>query len=136
MYIAKFLFHFAFCFTILTTGFGQEAFTNCSAAFLNDKIVVDDYSPTGTCSLPGTATGELTVCTVNLSPESSTPMDKIGFKIALRDNTTGTLTMFSNKTYNQVDIQAVLSRCKKGDRIVLITTNELYSLPHNEILVK
>lgn len=123
------------CSVLSITVFSQEAFTNCSAAFLNNKLVVDEYSPSGKCTLPDTATGELTVCTANLSPENSIPVEKIKFKIALRDKSTGTLTMFSNETYKQVDIRKVLTRCKKGDHIVLITTDTEYSLPHNEIQV-
>lgn len=123
------------CCTVSVAGFSQEAFSNCAAAFLNNELVVDEYSPKGKCTLSDTATGELTVCTANLSPEKSVPVDKIKFKIALRDKSTGTLTMFSNETYKQVDIRKVLARCKKGDHIVLITTDTEYALPHNEIQV-
>jgi hypothetical protein len=124
-----------FCCAIAVFGCAQEPFTNCTAAFLNNKIVVDQYTPDGKCTLPDSATGELTVCTADLSPENSFPVKKIKFKIALRDKNTGTLTMFSNETYKQVDIRKVLARCKKGDHIVLITMDDAYSLPHNEILV-
>lgn len=123
------------CCVVSFSSFSQEAFSNCAAAFLNNKLVVDEYTPSGKCTLPDTATGELSVCTANLSPEKSVPVDKIKFKIALRDKSTGTLTMFSNETYKQVDIRKVLARCKKGDHIVLITTDTEYALPHNEILV-
>lgn len=123
------------CCVVSVAGFSQEAFSNCAAAFLNNKLVVDEYSPKGKCTLSDTATGELTVCTASLSPEKSVPVDKIKFKIALRDKSTGTLTMFSNETYKQVDIAKVLARCKKGDHIVLITTDTEYALPHNEIQV-
>lgn len=123
------------CSTISATGFSQEAFSNCAAAFLNNNLVVNEYSPNGKCALPDTATGELSVCTVLLSSKTSTPVEKIRFKIALRDKSTGTLTMFSNETYKQVDIRKVLARCKKGDHIVLITTDTEYALPHHEIVV-
>ncbi|MEQ1744472.1 MAG: hypothetical protein ABMA02_03535 [Saprospiraceae bacterium] len=123
------------CSVLSVTGFSQEAFSNCAAAFLNNKLVVDEYAPGGKCILPDSATGELTVCTANLSPENTVPVDKIKFKVALRDKSTGTLTMFSNETYKQVDIRKVLARCKKGDHIVLVTTDTEYALPHNEILV-
>jgi len=124
------------CNVVFVTGFSQEPFSSCAAAFLNNKLVVDEYTPKGKCTLPDTAAGELTVCTANLSPDKTVPVDKIRFKIALRDKSTGTLTMFSNETYKQVDIQKVLARCKKGDHIVLLTTDTEYALPHNEILVR
>jgi hypothetical protein len=114
----------------------QKAFTNCSAAFLNDKIIVDEYTDQGKCALPAEATGTLTVCTASLSPEKSVPTGNIKFKIAIRDKATKTLTMFSNETYQQTDIQKVMARCHKGDSIVLLTMDDEYALPHNEILVK
>lgn len=114
----------------------QKSFSNCSAAFLNDKIIVDEYSDQGKCVLPADATGTLTVCTASLSPEKSIPTGKIKFKIAIRDKATKTLTMFSNETYQQADIQKVMTRCQKGDSIVLLTMDAEYALPHNEILVK
>jgi hypothetical protein len=130
-----------FLFTIFLTlpalsVFGQNHFNNCTAAFLGQKIVVDQYSPEGKCVLPQTATGELTVCTADLSPERSIAKDKIAFKIAIRDKNTGTLVMYSSDTYRKIDIQKVLAQCSPGDRIVLLTMDREYALPHNEILVQ
>lgn len=120
---------------LCTPAFGQAAFQNCTAAFLDNKIVVDDYSPTGKCSLAANATGQLTVCTADLSPTSSRAVDKINFKIAIRDHQTKTLVMYSNENYRQVDVRKVLAKCRKGDHIVLLTMDTQYALPHNEILV-
>jgi hypothetical protein len=74
----------------------QSAFNNCAAVFLDNTMVVDDYSPRGTCKIAKNATGELTVCTANLSPSASIPVDKIKFKIAIKDQNTGTLVMYSD----------------------------------------
>jgi hypothetical protein len=113
----------------------QGAFQNCTAAFLGSKMVVNEYAPTGKCRLPATATGELTLCTVDLSPAQSKAVDKIDFTVAIRDKDTGTLTMFSGETFRQILVQNVLAKCKKGDHIVLLTLDRRYALPHNEILV-
>ena len=126
---------FLFCSAIAQWSLAQKSFTNCAAAFLDGKIVVDDYSPTGKCTLPIGAKGELTVCTADLSPTSSIPVDKIKFRIAVRDGNTKTLWMYSGDSFTKVNIRKVLSRCKKGDHIVLLTTDSEYALPHNEILV-
>jgi hypothetical protein len=117
-------------------GLAQEPFNNCTAAFLDGKMVVDEYSPTGKCSLAADAKGELTVCTADLSPTSSIPVDKIRFRIAVRDANTKTLWMYSGDTFTKLNIRKVLDKCKKGDHIVLLTTDDRYALPHNEILVK
>lgn len=112
---------------------GQQV---CSAAFLNNKMVVDEYTPKGKCSLPLTARGELTVATAELSSNESKAVDIVSFKIAIRDENTRTLTMFSGDDFRKIEIQKVLAKCKKGDSIVLLTLEKQYALPHNEILVK
>lgn len=125
-----------FCLNVYGVCLAQEAFTNCTAAFLDNKIVVDEYTPDGKCVLPQTATGVLSVCTADLSPSNSYPVAKIKFMVALRDQNSRTLTMYSTETYKQLDIQKVMARCKKGDHIVLLTLDDEYAFPHNEILVK
>lgn len=119
-----------------TSAPAQQAFTNCSAAFVGDRMLVDTYSPKGKCTLATTASGTLTVQTVVLSTTESKAIDPIDFKVAIRDKSTGTLHLYSKKTYRQVPVQHVLARCKKGDQIVLLTVGRRYALPHNEILVQ
>ena len=82
------------------------------------------------------ATGTLTVQTVDLSLTTSIGIDKIEFRVAIRDKATGTLFQYSGETYREVAIQSVLAHCKKGDQIVLLTIDGRYALPHNEILVQ
>lgn len=115
--------------------FAQKSFSNCSAAFLNNKMVVSEYTDKGKCEVSESTSGNLTVNTVNLSSAESKAVDKITFKVAIRDKNTGTLTMFSDAEYTAVDIKSILSKCKKGDHIVLLTLNAEFALPHNEILV-
>ncbi|MCY7359289.1 MAG: hypothetical protein LH609_17910 [Rudanella sp.] len=114
----------------------QKPFTNCAAAFVGDKMVVNEYSPKGTCQLTTTATGDLSVQTVDFSPESTKALDKIDFNVAIRDKATGTLIMYSGETFRQVPVQQVLAKCKKGDHIVLLTLDNRYALPHNEIVIQ
>lgn len=125
-----------FCTLLSAACFGQKAFTDCSAAFLNSKMVVDSYTKQGKCLLSSSATGELTVCTVNLSPTESKAVDKIAFKIAIRDKDTQTILLYSNENFKQVAIERVLAKCKKGDHIMLLTLDNKYAMPHNEILVQ
>ncbi|HMQ86244.1 MAG TPA: hypothetical protein PKB07_01570 [Flavilitoribacter sp.] len=124
-----------FMLAAATSVFAQSDFRNCSAAFLNGKMVVDQYTDDGKCILSQKATGELTVCTAELFPDKSIPKDKIEFKIAIRDKNTGTLTMFSADPFVKADMQEIMAKCTPGDHIVLITMAREYALPHNEILV-
>lgn len=121
--------------SISNLSFAQQKFTNCSAAFLDNKIVVNEYTTIGKCTLPATSNGKLTVCTAELSAKESKAVEKIPFKIAIRDKKTQTLTSFSDKTFKEIDIQNILKKCGKGDHIILMTTDNQYALPHNEILV-
>lgn len=114
----------------------QEAFSSCTAAFLDKKMIVDEYSPTGKCVLSQKATGMLTVCTADLNENGGTAVEKIKFKVAIRNGNSKTLIMFSEKTYEEIHLSAVLKKCQKGDAIVLITLNDQYALPHNEILIQ
>jgi len=112
--------------------FGQERFTNCTAAYLDNKLVVNDYSPDGHCEILKSATGELTVQTMN----DTAPTGKTNFKIAIRDGNTKTLLSFSDKAYKEIPVEKILAKCQLGDAIVLLTLDNRYALPHNEILVK
>lgn len=118
-----------------TASRAQPPFSQCTAAFVSDKLIVDNYSPTGRCQLPTSTTGLLTVQTVALTPTATKPLLKVDFTVAIRDKTTGTLHLYSSRTYQQLPVKSVLAKCKKGDHILLLTKDSRYSLPHNEILV-
>lgn len=113
----------------------QNKFTNCTAAFLNNKMIVTEYSNKGKSTVSEKSIGQLTVCTAEISSEKSKPVEKIMFKVAIRDKKSKTLVMYSDEGFKQIDIQNILKKCKKGDLIVLMTTDNQYALPHNEILV-
>lgn len=129
-----------FVVALICTGFSQalyaqHSFSNCSAAFISNKMVVNEYSDKGKCAISTKASGLLTVSTVNLSPKENKAVDPLSFKVAIRDKNTGTLTMFSDVKYKQVEVKEVMSKCKKGDKIVLLTLDPQFALPHNEILI-
>ena len=128
----KNLFFLTFIIVSISSAAGQDRFTNCAAAYLDSKLVVNDYSPEGYCELSKSASGELTVQTMS----DLVPIGKINFKLAIRDGNSKTLMSYSNKTYQEVDIKPLLAKCKPGDAIVLLTLDDRYALPHNEILVK
>ena len=121
---------------ITTTVFSQDAFKDCAAICLDKVALVKDYSPNGTCEIEQNAKGILTAYTVHLSETAITPKQAINFKIAIEDAVTKTLWLFSEKTFQQIDVEKVLTRCKRGDVIRLITVDNAFALPHNEILVK
>ena len=114
----------------------QSKFNNCSAIFLNQKMVVNDYSPEGKCVVSEASKGKLTVSTATFDNNQWYAGDKIAFKITIRDGKTKTLWSYSDKTFKEIDMEKVLSKCQKGDYILVSVIEDQYSLPHNEILVE
>lgn len=115
--------------------FGQNTYTRCTAAFLNDHLIVNEYSPEGKCMLDSTSRGMLTVCPATYENGKWTQEYQAEFMVAVRDKDTRTFWMFSDKRYKKLEISKVLAECRKGDQIVLLTVDSRLALPHNEILV-
>ncbi|WP_080239553.1 hypothetical protein [Spirosoma rigui] len=122
------------CFSA-TPGLARPPYSRCTAAFLSNKLIVTSYSPKGRCQLPASATGILTVQTVALTPTVTKPLRNVEFSIAIRDKATGTVHLYTRQTYRHYPVKSVLANCKKGDHLILLTTDRQYVLPHNEILV-
>ncbi len=136
MTFVKIFFPAALSLLLATAATGQKRFVNCAAAFLDERMIVNEYSPDGFCEIDPGAKGQLTVQTADLSPERSIPTGKIEFRIAIRDGNSKTLLAFSDRSYRQIDIRQLLDRCQPGDTIVLLTTDAEYALPHHEIRVR
>ena len=116
---------------------GQNDFTNCTAVLLNNKMVVNEYTPSGKCELAIDAKGVFTVQPVSLGENGSAdPRGKRRFKIAIRDGNTRTLFLYADKAYEEIEANKILSQCKKGDSIVFITMDRDLALPHSEVLVQ
>jgi hypothetical protein len=117
--------------------YSQIQAQSCSAAFLDNKMIVNEYTPEGKCFLKLEASGTLIVAETELFDDGRFNItNKIGFMVAIRDKNTKTLTMYSTEVFPQADIRPILAKCQKGDSIVLLTMKKDYALPHNEILIQ
>jgi hypothetical protein len=135
--LPQLLFAFALLFCSANLAAQENDFNNCVAPFLDKKMIVNEYSTEGKSVLAANATGELTLRPVFLTAGKDPEWgDKISFKIAIRDSNSKTMTVFSEKTYKEIDIQNVLGKCKKGDHIVLLMLERNWAVPHGEILVE
>lgn len=114
----------------------QERFRSCSAAFLDQHMIVTEYTDHGICEVSKLSGGTLTVQTVYLSPEENRPTGKLKFRLAIQDGDTGTIWSYSDKTYQDISIQEILGKCRAGDQIVLMTVDDDFALPHSKIAVK
>lgn len=126
--------------SICSNSFGQEVFSNCSAVFINDQMIVEEYSATAKAKISKDAMGWISAGTVNLGDVSKGEKkfeitDKFEFGVAIKDGNTHTIMLFSPKQYKKIEAEKILAKCKKGDSIIIMTTDNTFALPHNEILV-
>ncbi len=76
--------------------------------------------------------GDITLKILDNS-ERLTSIEDPSFQIAIKDDKTGTQRLLSNKIYTKVNAEKVVSQCKEGERIIILTTDRKYSLPNNTI---
>ena len=123
--------------TIALRAQSENDFSNCSAIFLNGKMLVNEYSPEGKCKITASTTGKLSLHPVELFEDGrAVPKGDIRFKVAIRGLPSGTLMLWSEKTYKKVDLSKILPACKKGESIVLLTLEREWAVSHNEILIE
>ncbi|MEO1263710.1 MAG: hypothetical protein AAFZ15_33175 [Bacteroidota bacterium] len=114
----------------------KQPYSDCTAIFLNQEMLVDDYSPKGKCKISQNATGTLFVSTTQLSLDFANPLKSIEFRVAIVNNQTNTIWQYSDKTYKKVDLEKILEKCEVGDDILIMTVDQTYSLPHNKIEIE
>ena len=112
-----------------------EAFSDCAAIFYKGEMLVNEYSPKGSCSIIKGNKGVITLASVELNENGGRAIKNLPFKIAIKDHKTNTIVMYSDKKYTEIMIEDVLTRCRKGDKILIMTLDSTYALPHNEIEV-
>ena len=108
-------------------------YKECAAILYKGNLLVNEYSPRGICKLEEGMTGTLTVATVKLSDSGGIPVKNIAFKVAIKNARTNTIWMYSEKALLEVQLEDILKKCEKGDRIIFMTVDQQYSLPHHEI---
>ena len=110
-------------------------YKECAAILYKGKLLVDEYSPKGKCKLEQGMKGTLSVATITSSDSDNTPVPakNIAFRVAIKNGRTNTIWMYSEKNLLEVQLEDILKKCEKGDRIIFMTVDQQYSLPHHEI---
>ena len=108
-------------------------YIDCTAIFFNGEMLVDEYSPKGSCKLSSNMTGLLTVSTVALDENGGKAVKPIEFRVAIKNKRTNTMYMYSPDSYMELNAIDVMMKCEKGDKIIIMTTDQKYSLTHHEI---
>lgn len=129
-----------FMLGVLSNSYGQDTFSSCSAVFLNNQMIVEEYSATAKAKISKDTQGWISAGSVTLGEVSKGEKkfeitDKFEFGVAIKDANTGTIILFSPKAYKKIEAEKVLAKCKKGDSIIIMTTENTFALPHNDILV-
>ncbi len=99
-------------------------------------MLVDEYTADGQCAVFPEMTGDLTISTVDFSFGDFGLTLPVLFKVAIKNEQTNTLWMYSEASFIKIRLEDVLKKCQLGDRIILITVDQEYALPHHEIVVK
>lgn len=113
----------------------SENYKDCAAILYKGNVLVNEYSPRGFCKLETGMTGPLTVASVALDEEGATPGKNISFRVAIKNERTNTMWMFSDQVYEEVQLEDILRKIEKDDKIIIMTVDRKYSLPHHEIKV-
>jgi hypothetical protein len=121
------------CLFIVNSAFAQKKHTECAAAFVGEKMIVDEYSPRGISKISKNATGRLSVNLVELGESTVVKGKAVNFLVAIEDKDTQTLTIVSNEETNAKNLKSLLKMVNVGDFIVLVATKDKYALPHHHI---
>ena len=110
-------------------------YNDCAAILFNGKMLADEYSPEGKCKLGADMKGILTVAEVKLPATCNAQAKSIAFKVAIKNKRANTIWMYSEKALQEVQLEDILKKCEPGDRIIFMTVDQRYSLPHHEVEV-
>lgn len=111
----------------------QQAYNDCAAIFFNGSMLVDNYSPDGKCVLNSNRKGELTLYTVSLTDRGNTKVLGLPFRVAIQNDRTGTYWLHTKETVKSILLEDLILECEEGDRLVVITDDKKYALPHGVV---
>lgn len=128
------VFFVASCFGVSL--WAQGDFNTCAAVYLNDDMLISEYSPRGKSQVSMDAQGQLRLRKI-VAPkdkwEVSGPAQE--FRVAIKDKQTGSLVMLDDRRYRSLKLSEVLAFCEAGDKIMIIATDRSLGIPGAEILV-
>ncbi|MEL6649972.1 MAG: hypothetical protein AAFQ87_04120 [Bacteroidota bacterium] len=114
----------------------QGDFSTCAAVYLNDNMLISEYSPRGESKVSLNAQGQLRLRKI-VAPkdkwEVSGPSQE--FRVAIKDKQTGSLVMLDDRRYRSLELSEILAFCEAGDKIMILATDRSLGIPGSEILV-
>ena len=111
---------------------------SCSVVTLDQVWIPESYDRGAKCAIEKSATGTISVHeTFDVSDRDHyNKEDYISFKVVLFKKGFDTMVLYSDQDYSSLDVASVLTKCEKGDEIIIILNDsDNYSLPHHRITV-
>lgn len=115
------------------TNLQPVGYNDCAAIFKNDKMLVDDFSPRGKCKMEIGTDDKLTVATVALNDEGARKTKDLEFHVAIKNERTSTYFLVTKEPVMSIDWPTIYKQCEEGDKVIILTTDNKYALPHAEI---
>lgn len=106
-----------------------------TAVLYDGKPIVKEDSPDGPLKLTSRTRGKITIAPIDRTSREVLQNPPIGFKIGIRDYQSNTLWMYSEKTFYEVRLEDILSKCQMGDQVIFMTVDRKYRLPRHEVVV-
>ena len=115
-------------------GCASKDYSDCAAILFNGDVLVDEFSPSGRCTIEEKKTGKLNIATVDILTETlMIPKRLLKFHVAIKNMETNTLVLLTTEAVLEIELEDVRKQCSKGDLIIILTDDKKYSLTHHEI---
>ena len=131
--IMNFRFHLTYLLILLPSlVWSQGDFETCAALYIDGKQAVDEYSPRGIIRVAPDAKGLLMVkAWTEQGPEG----EPLRFQVALQNGKTNTLALLNPSSVTKLELAPLLAQVNQGDKLLILTEDHQYSLPHHEIQI-
>ena len=114
---------------------GAPPYRNCAAVIINGVVCDDNYFVEGKPRIGQGMKGELTVASVSMSEEGTLPINNILFQVAIKNERTNTTWIYTKAPVSSVNLNDLLSKCEKGDYLIIMPSDQQYSLPKHKMWV-
>lgn len=117
---------------------GAPVNQSCSVVCLDDRWIPESYNVGAKTIINYESEGVISVHETNAvsDRDNYNREDFISFKVAIFKDKYDTMISYSDKSYEKVDVQKVLSQCERGDEIIIILDDpDKFSLPHHRIKI-
>lgn len=110
-------------------------YTEFTAVVFDGEVLAKPDSPDGPLQIPDKVSGILKVTTVAGSNSENRPLSPVDFKLAIKSFRTNTIRMYSEETFQEVELADVMKKCDFNDQLIFILVDKKYRLPRHEVIL-